>query len=151
MGAILGQPPESTLQNQGRQVPANIAAIDELAEAFARSVSSPLQAPELPVLLQGSPRLVPRIRLTYRQESDPVGDDGLPNEWTEELGCGGGGDRGTLELDLDNHERITTLNADTGTGVDQLDCRPPGAGMAAQDYEDLLAFLPRQSLAAITG
>ena len=49
-------------------------------------------------------RLIDRIRLTYRQESDRVGDD-----------------RGTLELDLDNHERITTINANTGTGVDQLD------------------------------
>lgn len=38
------------------------AAIDRPAEAFARSASSPLQAPELPALLQGSPRLVPRIR-----------------------------------------------------------------------------------------
>jgi hypothetical protein len=49
-------------------------------------------------------RLIDRIRLTYRQESDLVGDD-----------------RGTLELDFDNHERITTLNANTGTGVDQPD------------------------------
>jgi hypothetical protein len=43
-------------------------------------------------------RLIDQIRLTYRQECDPVGDDGL-----------------------DNHERITTLNANTGTGVDQLE------------------------------
>jgi hypothetical protein len=161
---LYGQPPEPTLQNQGRQVRADIAAIDELAEAFARSAASTLQVPELPALLQGSPRLVPmirdghrlggeggepfafsdrsraiqrrrrlwkvglnagrlidRIRLTYRQESDPVGSDGLANEWTEAYGGGGGDDRGMLELDLDNHEQITTLNANTGTGVDQLE------------------------------
>ena len=35
-------------------------------------------------------RLIDRIRLTYRQESDPVGDDGLANEWTEAYGGGGG-------------------------------------------------------------
>jgi len=40
-------------------------------------------------------RLIDRIRLTDRQESDPVGDDGLAN-----------------------HEQITTFNANTGTGVD---------------------------------
>jgi hypothetical protein len=161
---LYGQAPEATLLNQGRQVRADSAAIDKLAEAFARSASSPLQAPELPALLQGSPRLLPRIRdgqrlggeggepfafrdrsqaiqrrrrlwkvglnagrlidqirLTYRQESDPLGDDGLPNEWTEEQGGRGGDDRGTLELDLDNHECITTLNANTGSGVDQLE------------------------------
>jgi hypothetical protein len=43
-------------------------------------------------------RLIDRIRLTDRQESDPLGDDGLAN-----------------------HEQITTLNANTGTGVDQLE------------------------------
>jgi hypothetical protein len=43
-------------------------------------------------------RLIDRIRLTDRQKSDPVGDDGL-----------------------DNHEQITALNANTGTGVDQLE------------------------------
>ena len=175
---LYGQAPEPTLQNQGRQVRADIAAIDELSEAFARSASSPLQAPELPALLQGSPRLVPRIRdgqrlggeggdpfafrdrsraiqrrrrlwkvglnagrlidrirLTYRQESDPVGDEGFPNEWTEELGGGGGDDRGTLELDLDNHERITTLNANTGTGVDQL-------GVISSDGQHLIGGRP---------
>jgi hypothetical protein len=161
---LYGQLPEPTLQNQALQVRADIAAIDELAEAFARSASSPLQVPELPALHQGSPRLVPRIRdgqrlggeggepfafrdrsraiqrrrrlwkvglnagrlidrisLTYRQESGPTDDVGLPNEWTEVQGGGGGVDRGTLELDLDNHERIITLNANTGTGVDQLE------------------------------
>ena len=161
---LYGQAPVATLLNQARQVRADSAAIDKLAEAFARSASSPLQAPELPALLQGSPRLLPRIRdgqrlggeggepfafrdraqaiqrrrrlwkvglnagrlidqirLTYRQESDPLGDDGLPNEWTKEQGGRGGVDRGTLELDLDNHECITTLNANTGTGVDQLE------------------------------
>jgi hypothetical protein len=198
---LYGQPPEPTLQNQVRQVRADIAAIDELAEAFPRSASSPLQAPELPALLQGSPRLVPRIRdglrlggeggepfafrdrsraiqrrrrlwkvglnagrlidrirLTYRQESDPVGDDGLPNVWTEAYGGGGGDDRGMLELDLDNHERITTLNANTGTGVDQLDVissdgqrltggRPSSGGRAsswrAGPQEVLLGFQGR--------
>ena len=42
MGTLPGQAPEPTLQNLGRQVRADIAAIDELAEAFARSASSPL-------------------------------------------------------------------------------------------------------------
>ena len=41
---------------------------------------------------------IDRIRLTDRQESDPLGDDGLAN-----------------------HEQITTLNANTGTGVDHLE------------------------------
>jgi hypothetical protein len=45
MGEILGQPPEPTLKNQGRKIRADIAAIDELAEAFAQSASSPLQVP----------------------------------------------------------------------------------------------------------
>jgi hypothetical protein len=45
MGAILGQPPEPTLKNQGRKIRADIEAIDELAEVFARSASSPQQAP----------------------------------------------------------------------------------------------------------
>jgi hypothetical protein len=174
---LYGQPPEPTLQNQGRQVRADIAAIDELAEAFARSASSTLQVPELPALLQGSPRLVPmirdghrlggeggepfafsdrsraiqrrrrlwkvglnagrlidQIRLTYRQESDPVGDDGLANEWTEAYGGGGGDDRGMLELDLDNHEQITTLNANK-TWLDAL--QPVIA-----DFQDALRWEP---------
>ena len=63
MGTLLGQAPEPTLHNQGRQMRADISAIDALAKAFARSASSPLQVPELPALLQGSPRLGFRIRL----------------------------------------------------------------------------------------
>ena len=63
---LYGQPPEPTLQNQGRQVRADITAIDELSEAFAQSASSTLQVPELPALLQGSPRLVPMIRDGHR-------------------------------------------------------------------------------------
>jgi hypothetical protein len=47
-------------------------------------------------------------------------EGGPPNQWTEALGGGGGDDRATLELHLDIHERITTLNPNTGTGVDQL-------------------------------
>ena len=198
---LYGQTPDATLQKQARQVRADIAAIDELAETFAKSGSSPLQAPELPALLQGSPRLVPRIRdgqhlggeggdsfafsdrsraiqrrrrlwkvglnagrlidqirLTYRQESDPFGDEGLHNEWTEKQGGRGGDDRGMLELDLDNHECITTLNANTGTGVDQLEFissngqrliggRPSNGGRAsswsAGSQEVLLGFQGR--------
>jgi hypothetical protein len=160
---VYGQTPEPTLHDQRRQVRADITAIEELAETFARSASSPLEAPELPALLRGSPRLVPRIRdgarlggeggepfsfrdrsraiqrrrrlmkvglnagrlidqirLSYRQEADQTGE-GQPEAWTEDHGGGGGSDRGTLELDLDNQERITTLNANTGTGVDQLE------------------------------
>ena len=80
-------------------------------------------------------RLIDRIRLTVRQESDPLGDDGLAN-----------------------HEQITTLNANTGTGVDQLEVissngqrlaggRPSSGGRASSwraDFQDALRWEPLQ-------
>ena len=104
MGTLLGQAPELTLQNQGRQVRADIAAIDALAEAF-RAISLFAAAGS------GAAGATPR-------QPTPGVQDPPPNEWTEALGGGGGDDRATLELDLDNHRRITPLNANTGTGVD---------------------------------
>lgn len=104
-------------------------------------------------------KLIDRIRLTYIQESAALADEAQPNTWTEEYGGGGGEERGTLELDLNHHECIATLNANTGTGVDQLEFissegqilsggRPSNGGRAsswtAGPQEVLLGFKGRE-------
>ena len=163
---LYGQTPDPSLPTHADRIQADLASIESLTAAFARSASTPLQEPTLTGLSLGSPRLSPRlivgnrlggdggrsfafsdrfkaiarrrrlaavalnagrlidqIRLTYVQEPDPLSAGSLPRQWTEAhpAGSSGGDDRGSLELDLDNQEQIISLNANTGTGVDQLE------------------------------
>ncbi len=163
---LYGQTPDPSLQSNADQIQADLASIEALTAAFARSASTPLQEPALTGQRIGSPRLSPRlilgnhlggdggkpfafsdrfkaisrrrrlaavalnagklinqIRLTYVQEPDALSAGSLPRQWTEAHPASGSGgdDRGSLELDLDNHEQIITLNSNTGTGVDQLE------------------------------
>jgi hypothetical protein len=68
-----------------------------------------------------SGRLIDQIRLTYTQEADGLIASADPHEWTEVHGGDGGDDRGVLDLDEGMHAHITTINANTGTGVDELE------------------------------
>ena len=66
-----------------------------------------------------SGRLIDQIRLTYSQEADGLIAATKPQEWTEVHGGTGGDDRGNLELG--DGTLITSINANTGTGVDELE------------------------------
>lgn len=74
-------------------------------------------------VILNSGRLIDQIRLTYVQDPDVNSSGSQPKEWTEAHpgGEGRGKDSLPLELDLTNSERIITINANTGTGVDELE------------------------------
>jgi hypothetical protein len=70
-----------------------------------------------------SGRLIDQIRFTYSQDPDVKSPEAPLQEWTEAHpgGIGRGKDSLPLELDLANGEQITTINANSGTGVDHLE------------------------------
>ena len=72
-------------------------------------------------VILNSGRLIDQIRLTYVQDPDVNSIGPQPQEWTEGHGIPKGKDSLPLQLDLANGERITTIHANTGTGVDQLE------------------------------
>jgi hypothetical protein len=75
------------------------------------------------VILNSDGYPIDQIRLTYVQDLGANNSETQPQEWTEAHpeGLGRGKDSLPLELDLDNGEQITTINANSGTGVDQLE------------------------------